>query len=111
MNLDSTYELSLEDVAERSVSGTTLLVPIKAGAAASGIFELNPMAAKIWEMVKVHSRVQAVCDVLANEIEGSDDGVVDDPDGEVVPFSLSEFHSDVLAVVTKLSEIGAIKPV
>ena len=110
MDIHSEYKLSLEDVAEREISGVTLLVPISSRANSAGIFELNPMASRMWEAFKAHDRVAAVRDQLVAELEA--DGDEREADGEsIVEFTPEVFTEDLVAVANKLAEIGAIQEV
>lgn len=110
MDLNSQYKLCERDVAEREVSGSTLLVPVKE---AAGIFELNEMSSRIWREIKQHSVLQNACDVLVAEIEASDDastdGSGDGPAEGEEAYSRAAFQEDVLLIANKLEEIGAIE--
>lgn len=113
MDLNSRYKLCERDVAEREVSGSTLLVPVKE---AAGIFELNEMSSRIWQEIKQHTVLQNACDVLVAEIE-ADDSSADTPDTPDTPaqgeetYSRAAFEEDVLLIASKLQEIGAIEVV
>jgi len=107
MDLNSRYKLCERDVAEREVSGSTLLVPVKE---AAGIFELNEMSSRIWQEIKQHTVLQNACDVLVAEIEAVDDdsSIEQAADGDEA-YSRAAFQEDVLLIASKLQEIGAIE--
>jgi|GEM_PF-1796956 len=104
MDLNSQYKLCERDVAEREVSGSTLLVPVKE---AAGIFELNEMSSRIWREIKNHDVLSKACDVLVAEIEAGEDAE-EVAEGEE-QYSRAAFEQDVLTIAARLEEIGAIE--
>jgi hypothetical protein len=88
------FQMNTEHIAERKVRNEYVLIPVSSDFKQDGtLFDLNPMAALIWEQAKAGTPEAEICSAILEEFDA------DDPE-EVV--------EDVKTILDELVNFGAL---
>lgn len=99
MELSTTIQIARDELAENTVSGITLLVPMTNDVDKVGkIFELDEMGSVMWNLCKEHGTVGEVKTALLAQMQRDE-----------IAHDEAEVEKDLIEFVGKLETLGALK--